>query len=89
MTIDHDEHWVIFAGCALRLMASEYENSTKAGQVLIYGHLLRRIRGEENNGEMCPIRTSVNHVPHRLSDDSDKPTCICSDPHAGNQRDEA
>ena len=78
---------VTLAGAPVRLTAIEYRTlvhlSVNAGRVSTYDHLLRRIWGVEEGGEIGLLRTVVNTLRHRLGDDAKTPTYIFTELRVG------
>ncbi len=59
------------------------ELSANAGQVLIYEHLLQRVRGANDDGDVRPMRIIVSKLRRKLGDDADNPTYIFTEPRVG------
>ena len=53
------------------------ELSVNGGRVLTYEHLLQRVWGARDNGEVRPMRTIVSKLRRKLGDD---PTYIFTEP---------
>ena len=87
LTIDYVERRVTLAGRPLPLIAMEYrllaELSANAGRLLTYEHLLERVWGEKDNGDVRPMRTIVSKLRRKLGDDADNPTYIFTEPCVG------
>ena len=87
LVIDYAERLVTLAGVPVRLTAIEYrtlaELSANAGRVSTYDHLLRRIWGVEEGGELGPLRTVVNTLRRRLGDDAKDPAYIFTELRVG------
>ena len=87
LTIDYAERRVTLAGRPLPLIAMEYrllaELSANAGRVLTYEHLLERVWGAKDNGDVRPMRTIVSKLRRKLGDDADNPTYIFTEPRVG------
>ena len=87
LTIDYAERRVTLEGVQVRLTAIEYrtlvELSLNAGRVLPYAHLLRRVWGVDEDGDMRPMRTVISTLRRRLSDETDNPTYIFTEPRVG------
>ena len=87
LVIDYAERLVTLAGAPVRLTAIEYrtlvELSVNAGRVSTYGHLLRRVWGVEEGGEIGPLRTVVNTLRRRLGDDAKNPSYIFTELRVG------
>ena len=54
-----------------------------AGRALTYEHLLLRVWGPNNNGDLRPMRTVVTTLRRRLSDDAGSPRYIFTEPRVG------
>ena len=48
--------------------------SVCAGQVLTHDHLLQRVWGPGNSGDLRPMRTAVRTLRRKLGDDANSPT---------------
>ena len=87
LTVDYAGRSVTLAGHPVQLMAIEYrllaELSANAGRVLTYQHLLERVWGERNDGDVRPLRTIVSRLRRKLDDDVDNPTYIFTEPRIG------
>ena len=87
LVIDYAERLVTLAGAPVRLTDIEYrtlvELSVNAGRVSTYEHLLRRVWGVEEGGEIAPLRTVVNTLRRRLGDDGKNPTYIFTELRVG------
>ena len=87
LTIDYVERRVTLAGRPLPLIAMEYrllaELSANAGRLLTYEHLLERVWGEKDNGDVRPMRTIVSKLRRKLDDDANNPTYIFTEPRVG------
>ena len=87
LTIDYAERAVILRDEPVRLTAIEYrmlvELSGNAGRVLTYDHLLRRVWGFGNNGDLRPMRTIISSIRHKLGDDADNPKYVFTEPRIG------
>ncbi len=87
LTIDYPERSVALAGRPVRLVPMEYrllaELSANGGRVLTYEHLLDRVWGEKNSGDIRPLRTIVNKLRRKLGDHADDPTYIFTEPRVG------
>ncbi len=81
LAIDYGERLVTLAGRPAELVAIEYrmltELSVNGGRVLTYEHLLQRVWGARDNGEVRPMRTIVSKLRRKLGDD---PTYIFTEP---------
>ncbi len=55
----------------------------RSGRVLTYEHLLRRLWGTRNGGDLRPMRTIVKSLRRKLGDDANNPTYIFTDPRSG------
>ena len=75
------------AGRPLRLTAMEFrllaELSASAGRTLTYNHLLQRVWGLRNNGDLRPLRTTVKSLRRNLGDDAANPQYIFTEPRIG------
>ena len=87
LVVDFASRRVILAGDPLQLPATEYrmlaELAANAGRVLTYEHLLQRVWGPDNSGDVRPMRTAVNSLRRKLGDDADNPTYIFTEPRVG------
>ena len=87
LAINFSQRRVTLAGRPVQLPAIEYrllaELAANAGRVLTYEHLLQRVWGPENNGDVRPMRTAVSSLRHKLGDDADIPTYIFTEPRVG------
>ncbi len=87
LSIDYAERLVTFRGNPLDLTALQYrllaELSANAGRVLTYEYLLRRVWGDDGDGDVRPIRTAISTIRHRLDDDPDNPTYIFTEFRVG------
>ena len=87
LVINFAQRRVTLAGRPVQLPAIEYrllaELAANAGRVLTYEHLLQRVWGPENNGDVRPMRTAVSSLRHKLGDDADIPTYIFTEPRVG------
>ncbi len=59
------------------------ELAANAGRALTYEHLLQRVWGPVNNGDVRPMRTVVNTLRRKLGDNADLPTYIFTEPRVG------
>ena len=87
LTINYPQHEVTVAMRPVTLTAIEYrllfELSVNAGKVLTYGHLLQRVWGLRQYGDLRPMRTVVRNLRHKLGDDANNPTYIFTEPRVG------
>lgn len=87
LTIDYAERRVTLGCQQVRLTYIEYrtlvELSLNAGRVLPYAHLLRRVWGVDEDGDVRPIRTVISTLRRRLEDETDNPTYIFTKPRVG------
>ena len=87
LIIDYARRRVTLAGHRVQLTPTEYgmlaELTAHAGRVLTYEHLLERVWGKRNDGDVRPMRTIVAKLRRKLGDDADKPTCIFTEPRVG------
>ena len=87
LEIDYSERRVTLSGNPVRLTAIEYrtlaELASNAGSVLSYAHLLRRIWGGEHDADLRPMRTVISTLRRRLSDNTDSPRYIFTEPRMG------
>ena len=56
------------------------ELAANAGRVLTNEHLLQRVWGPENYGDVRPMCTAVSNLRHKLGDDADIPSYIFTEP---------
>ena len=84
LAIDYGERLVTLAGRPVELVAIEYrmltELSVNGGRVLTYEHLLQRVWGARDNGDVRPMRTIVIKLRRKLGDD---PIHIFTEPRVG------
>ena len=87
LAIDCAERAVTLGDEPVRLTAIEYrmlvELSANAGRVLTYDHLLRKVWGLGNNGDLRPMRTIISSIRHKLGDDADNPKYIFTESRIG------
>ncbi len=87
LIIDYARRRVTLAGHRVQLTPTEYgmlaELAAHAGRVLTYEHLLERVWGERNDGDVRPMRTIVAKLRRKLGDDADDPACIFTEPRVG------
>ena len=87
LVIDYITRQVTLAGERVRLTAIEYwtlvELSRNAGQVLTYGHLLKKNWDVGGYGDLRPMRTVISTLRRRLGDDADNPVYIFTEPRIG------
>ncbi len=87
LRIDYSERRVTVEGEEVRLTAIEYrtlaELAVNAGKVLTHTQLLRRIWGEDRDGDVRPMRTVMSTLRHRLKDDFSNPKYIFTEPRIG------
>ena len=87
LTIDYARRAVTLSDRPVRFTAIEYrmlvELSANAGRVLTYDHLLRRVWGLGNNGDLRPMRTVVSSIRHKLGDEADNPKYIFTESRIG------
>ena len=80
LTIDYAHRAVTLSDRPVRFTAIEYrmlvELSANAGRVLTYDHLLRRVWGLGNNGDLRPMRTVISSIRHKLGDEAGNPKYI-------------
>ena len=87
LTIDYAERRVTLAGEPVPLVPMEYrllaELAAHAGSVLTYQHLLATVWRDKNQGDIRPVRSTINKLRRRLADDADNPTYIFTEPKVG------
>ncbi len=85
--IDYGERRVTVAGRPVDLTAIEYavlfELSASAGLVLTHSQLLQRVWGKGPESDAGTVRTIVNRLRRKLSDDAADPTYIFTEPRVG------
>ena len=59
------------------------ELSANVGRVLTYERLLARVWGEQNDGDVRPMRSIVNKLRRKLGDDAEPTTFIFTEPRVG------
>ncbi len=84
LVINYEERLVTLAGNPVQVTAIEYrmlvELSARPGRVLTYDHLLQRVWGDDNNGDVRPMRTVISKLWRKLNDDANDPTYIFTEP---------
>ena len=87
LVIDYAERRVTLAGRTISLTATEYrmlvELSANAGRVLTYEHLLERVWGATEPGDVRPMRTMVSKLRRKLGDTPGNPAYIFTEPRVG------
>ncbi len=87
LAIDFAERRVTLAGRPVRLLPLEYrllaELAASAGRVLTYAHLLERVWGERDRGDLRPMRTIVRQLRRKLGDAAANPTYIFTESRVG------
>ena len=87
LVINYEERLVTVSGKPVPVTAFEYkillELSASAGRVLTYEHLLRRIWGDEGDGDVRPMRTVISELRRKLGDDASDPSYIFTEPRVG------
>ena len=87
LVVDYSKRQVTLSGNPVRLTAIEYrmltELAANAGRVLTYEHLLLRVWGPYNSGDLRPMRTVVNSLRRKLADDVDLPRFIFTEARVG------
>ena len=87
LVIDSGERRVTLAGRQLKLSATEYdllsELATKAGRVVTYDDLLRRVWRSRNKGDTRVVHAFVRRLRRKLDDDADDPAYIFTEPRVG------
>ena len=87
LVVDFAQRRVTLVGEPVQLPATEYrmlaELASNAGRVLTYEHLLQRVWGPDNNGDLRPMRTVVNGLRRKLGDNADNPRYIFTEPRVG------
>ena len=80
LLIDYEARQVTVAGRTAPLTATEYELlsvlSANAGRLSTYDHLLRRVWGSRNSGDMRLVRAFIKKLRRKLGDDAKNPTYI-------------
>ena len=87
LTIDYSQRRATLAGRPVELTAIEYlilvKLSGNAGRVLTHDHLLRRVWGQNHQGDSGPVRNIVKRLRRKLGDDAQRPTYILTVPLVG------
>ena len=87
LVVDYAQRLATLSGSPVQLTAIEYrilaELAANAGRVLTYEHLLQRVWGPENNGDLRPMRTVVTTLRRKLADDAGSPSYIFTEPRVG------
>ena len=87
LVIDFERRQVTLSGSQVHLLAMEYrmlaELAANAGRVLTYEHLLERVWGGRNGGDVRSMRTTVSRLRRKLGEDGDNPTYIFNAPRVG------
>ena len=87
LAIDYEERRVSLAGRPVQLTATEYnllrELSVKAGRVLAYEDLLRRVWGPKDASDVRLVRAVVKNLRRKLGDDASRPTYILNEHGVG------
>ncbi len=87
LVIDCEERRVTLAGRELKLSATEYdlltELATKAGRVVTYDDLLRRVWRARNKGDTRVVHAFVRRLRRKLGDGADNPAYIFTEPRVG------
>ena len=87
LVVNYAERSARLSGRPVQLIAIEcrmlVELSANAGRVLTYEHLLQRVWGVANNGDLRPMRTVISGLRRKLGDDADNPTYIFTEPRVG------
>ncbi len=87
LAIDYRGRVATLAGRRLNLTAIEYrllvELSANAGRVLTHDHLLERVWGLGNNGDLRPMRSVIKKLRRALGDDARDPSYIFTEPRVG------
>ena len=80
LVIDYVLLWVSVRGRPVNLTAMEYrmlaESSANSGRALTYEHLLERVWGERDGGDVRPMRAIVTRLRRKLGDDAGNPTYV-------------
>ena len=87
LAIDREARRVTLAGRKLKLSATEYdllsELAAKAGRVVTYDDLLRRVWRSRNKGDTRVVHAFVRRLRRKLGDDAGSPTYIFTEPRVG------
>ena len=87
LVVDYAQRRVTLSGSPVQLTAIEYrmlaELAANAGRVLTYDHLLQRVWGPDNSGDLRPMRTVVTTLRRKLEDDADSPRYIFTEARVG------
>ena len=87
LVLDREERRVTLAGRILKLSATEYdllsELAAKAGRVVTYDDLLRRVWRSRNKGDTRVVHAFVRRLRRKLGDDAHNPAYISTEPRVG------
>ncbi len=87
LAIDREARRATLAGRRLKLTATEYdllsELAAKAGRVVTYDNLLRRVWRSRNKGDTRVVHAFVRRLRRKLGDDAGSPTYIFTEPRVG------
>ena len=80
VAIDYNDRRVTVAGRLVRLTATEYELlrvlSANAGRITTYESLLLQVWGQDEIGDLRPMRSFVRNLRQKLCDDAASPAYI-------------
>ena len=87
LQVNFPKREVLVSGNPARLTSIEFrmlsELSALGGQVLTYEHLLHKVWGPDNSGDLRPMRTVVRSLRQKLGDDASNPKYIFTQPRVG------
>ena len=89
LVIDRGERRVTLAGWQVKLSATEYdllsELATKAGRVVKYDELLRRVWRSRNKDDTRVVHAFVRRLRRKLGDGANDPAYIFTEPRVGDR----
>ena len=87
LAIHYEARQVTVAGHPIQLTATEYELlrvlSVNPGWVVTYDSLLRQVWGQQESGDLRPMRAIVKSLRHKLGDDAARPAYIFNERQVG------
>ena len=87
LIVDYAERKVTVAGRHISLTVTEYNLlyslSSRAGHVLTYTELLRKVWNTDHSSDRSVIRTNIGRLRRKLGDDADNPAYVFAEPGVG------